>query len=559
MHVINTGNIVITGVRKQETQTLDFLTWPDDAKAYLWAVITRKERPYLEGSVTGGMFFTKFSIGDCLRIKVRDAGLGLVFDRVFEVLESSIAGYPSEEVTLEIQESAAWYGLLDDCTEAPEDPNSNPEGGWDAGQEPKPELKLIGQLPMIAMIGSPHLIGTAAFYFMVSGVLETLVVASVWAVANCLPDTPASEEEPLATVGPEFPLLAILTEPYTIKAGYPGFWDGNEIHAQVWKPAADVDISWSLPEILSANCLNFAGTQSMMFNTDDANAANCIMFSKASMSSPSGIAVCMRAISILPYELDDDTYLKIQGLYLVDGVMELNLPAGSVIGILPPSSTYSAYCWSPYPLITPYGQTALSTAIQSTLRTTVENRKEALPWAESYCAQYQPHDDWMETPVPIIYGVNSSTPPFLPSQDAVYVGSFGDTITFYVSAADLTKVSINDEMFGLPQAHQADFHHGMPLNIAESSRQAETRQSGISEINVQLTIKYEGGNQITTRVLTNNKCNFTTSLSSLGISVASGTILLTEFTIYYSLTTIVLDARTNTKPLTVRGPRIYIA
>ena len=164
MHVINTGNIVLTGVRKQQTQDLDFLSWPDDAKAYLWEVLSRAERPYLTGSITGGMAFTKYAVGDCLRIKVKDPGLGMVFDRVFEVHETTIAGYPSEEVTLEVKESAAWYGLLEECVEDGEEPNAAPAGGWDTGQLPVPKRETIATLPMVIMMGSTHLSGAPAAY-----------------------------------------------------------------------------------------------------------------------------------------------------------------------------------------------------------------------------------------------------------------------------------------------------------------------------------------------------------------------------------------------------------
>ncbi len=556
MHVVNTGNIVLTGVRKQQTQDLDFLSWPDDAKAYLWEVLSRSERPYLKGSITGGMFFSKFSVGDCLRIKVIDQGLGMVFDRVFEVQETSIAGYPNEEVTLEVEESSAWYGILEECVDAGEVPNSNPEGGWDTGQDPLPKRQILATIPMIVMMGSPHLCGAPAAYLTTSGVLEDQAHATTFLVADCQPDSPSLEEDEIGSEASPFPLHAILTEPITLKAGYPGFVSGKEIVARVWTPEGVTSLRpvW---DTLGQNCINFSGTQSVMFSGSNGVTANYIFFSEATMTNPSGRAVCMRAISIVPYEVDNEIYVRIQGLYLTDGPQELVLPRGSVIAILAQSTAMSQYEWSPMPLPAMFGQTAQVGGARFPLRTIVGNSREDIPWSQGYCATYQLDDTWMRTPTPVIYGANSSTPPHLPSTDAIYIASLSDRITFLISAADLTNIKENKELYGISMAYTADLDMSTVLYDTEISKQAESRNSGISYINVTLTLKHAAGATILERALTQNRVNHTTSLAELGVAVGSGAILATEFTIYYKLRTQALEEPTNLRSITVAGPRIY--
>lgn len=554
MHVMNTGNIVLTGVRKQQTQDLDFLSWPDDARAYLWEVLARHERPYLEGSVSGGMFLSKYGIGDNIRIKVMEEGIQMVFDRVFEIQEMSVSAYPSETVSLEVRESSAWYGLFEECVEDQE-PNKNPNDGWDSGQEPVPEPVLMATVPTIIMCGSPHSFGSPAAYAITSGVIEDLGAAQTFLVADCADDSPAMEDEPVISESGVFPLMCVLAQDVTINSEYPGLITGTEIVAEVWTPKVDsTRPTWNT---IDKNCHNFAGTMALLFDGAEGATANYVMFSNATLDSPSGLSVLTRAITIYPYKEDERIFVRIQGLYATDGKVNITCKKGSVIAVLPPSNALTDYFWSPAPVPASMGHTEQLGGMQYNLRTTLATSRITQKWAEGFCGEYQLDDYWLQTPQPTVYLANLTEPPHLPSRDSVFTGATSNTLIAYINAADLTDIQEDSDLYGIPAAYTAGLDMRTTLSESSITPEAESSPTAIAYMTVVMTLKNSSGTVLRSVELQRDKAAYRFSLAALGISFPADKKVLTEFTVTYNLRSIMLDSRTTLRPTTVKGPVIY--
>lgn len=556
-HAINVGNIILTGIRKQQTQDVSFLSWPDDARAYLGDVIARADKPYIMGTATGGMKLSNTGVGDCLRIVVRDMDIGVAMDRVFEVIETTISGFPSEEVTLELKENHAWYDLLNPMGNYDgEGPNNGGGGDWDTGLDPTPVPTGLFSVEMFALSCSQYLIGVPVLATSVSKACASMEAARTYAVQSCSADAALMDdaEDTLTTEQQDFPLNCELLEPLTIPQHAPGLVYTDEIVARVVIPECG-DVANILPEVQKL-CISFAGSASQLFSPE-LGSVNYALFSAATLASPSGAAVLCRVLSMQHYVSGEDIFVRMQGVYVCDVPTTLEIPAGGIVAILPQSNTYSSYEFSAAPLPAFYARAAaqLSTG-DFHIRTVIADITKATEWKFSYCGKYSADDRWLKTPMPRVYGVNQSEL-CQPSKDAVFVSSGTDKITFWLDVMDITRIKSDKSNMGLPNVQRGAFDSTtttgtMPIDLDDNS--AET---AVKNLNVTLYVRNAGGSVVSQKAFVLAKTRPTVTLQSLGLTYTPGVVYSTEFTISYVCDTDLLDGTLELQPITVEGPKIY--
>lgn len=589
MHVLNAGNIVLTGVRKQQTQDLSFLAWPDDAHHYLWDAMTQQSRAYLSGSVTGSFWLAQFPVGAGVHLYTTERHATtneqfLTFNKKFRVTERSFDGYPSETVTLNLEEAPEWQGKFDPCVKrvldgpVPLDPPkypwaggdpwqdfdgspilpdqpapNNPPGTGDVGHTPPPPPVELVKIPFFLFATSADLLSVPAMVGITSNVVPRMDSYETFITADCQPDTPALEPEPIFEDNGPFPMVAYLDEDVAFPNMYPGLISGKEINTTIMCPPIEAYRVHATDEIAEMT-VNFGAQPHLMYNAEEPLFQNYILFSKATAANPHGNAVCCRAQSISTALEGTAIKVRIRGLIAVDSPTNLSFSKGDAIAILPIANAKTAYNFShmPMPDFYPLVRNRVNTTVY--FRTLLRALGEKQPWAEGYCDDYIVDGHHLKAKPATVYGFTGSD---APSSEAVFLDSANDAVTFIVSAADYITLRENPSVPGIYVGGTSSLGIMSPVRELKMYKQHKAVQSGISDVKITAVFKDKvSGATLLTEELTSHATMPSFVLANADITSKH---LTTEFHVKYMLTSLASDEPIQLDTAVSPGPDVIIA
>lgn len=594
MHTVNPGNIILTGIRKSQSQDISFLAWPDDAKAYLWDVMSQKDRAFMSGTITGSYWLAQFMVGNNCHIFSAEKDFNgndlLQFNKVFYITERSFDGYPAETVTLNVEEAFEWYGKFNPCLRrtvegiAEAEPITYP---WDGSpytdfegqpalpteptvikppkddkpviQPPKPIVSATAVTPMYVLLGSADAGGVPAMYHVITDSIPSLSSMTTYMASGCGASDFAIEEDPVVDSAGPFPVLATLDEGVAFNAMKPGFVHGAEINATVLCPQTKLHTDEALASLRSM-AFNLSGTPQAFFSYEDEVTANYVMFSDATTATRSGDAFCMRAISIESFYSGKDVKVRLRGLYSTDVPAHMTFAKGSIIAILPATNGKTQFGYTPIPVpdFDPMGMHKIN--VDAFYKTLITVGSETTPWNKGFCAKYNaPHTVHLDSPKPTIYAA-SSMDNWVPSTRCAFVEDGSSQFSFIISAPDFTSLRENPALGGLEVGGTSALTLYKDLSRIPLLKYGTQSNSGIADIKLKITVKNSEGIALHSENIVSNATMPTFTLNRMGISnLTPGTILKTEFTLYYELTSQVSEETIALKPTTVDGPDIILA
>lgn len=589
MHALNPGNIVLTGIRKQQTQDLSFLSWPDDAHAYLWDVLTQQSRAYLSGSVTGRYWLAQFPVGAGVHLysAERHAVTGeyfLTFNKRFRVTERSFDGYPSETVTLNLEESPEWQGKFDPCLKRvldgpvpldppkypweggnpwddfegnpilPDQPSpGNPPGTGDTGQTPPPPPPELVTIPFFIFVTSPDLLSVPALTGITSNVLPGLTYSETFLTSGCGADIPALEPEPVIEDNGPFPMVAYLDEDVSFPNMYPGFITGKEINATIMCPPIEhyrIHAVDELDDMIS----NFGAQPHLLYNAEEILYDNFVLFSKATAANPHGNAVCVRAQTISAAIEGTSIKIRLRGLIAVDSPISISFSKGDAIAILPVANAKTAYNFSPVPMpdYYPLVKNRVNTTVY--FRTVVRALDEIQEWNQGYCNDYITDGMHLKAKPATIYGFTGTDEP---SSEAVFLSTATDKLTFIISAADYIVLRENPAMPGMYIGGTESLGIMTPVKDLPLHKIGTSVKSGISDVKIRAVFK----DKTSGAVLLSQEVQTQTTMPSFILSNYGITTkhIETEFHVSYLLTSLAADEPVPLEAAISKGPDIIIA
>lgn len=557
-HAVNTGNIVLTGVRRQESYNLDFLAWPDDAKAYLEEVLVRSERPYAKGSVTGGMWLSDYTVGDIVRLSIRDDSAGVQFDKVFEVVEVTIGAYGEENVRLDLKENHTWYDAL---TPDPDggDPDVTdptlPDHEW--GNEPEPTDPVIEVFSIKTYMHASSLLLRGFPVAHIEGGKESISLRQLeyYLVPSCAPDVPRDPDDMLAAETIDFGLNAKIITPFTLTKTAPGSLGDVTLEAMVL--ASQFAVLNDVKAVVAGMATDFSGTSPLLHDTAYVG-HNYFMLSTATEAEPAGVSALFRATSITTFELDEALYLRIAGVYAVDIEANIDFPIGSILTLLPKTSAVSAYAYGPVPSNAMYPLTPQATIDPLLVRTVPRTSAAEIPWNMCACAEYDLPSFWLTTPSFDVAGTNTADEFSAGSGDTIIAHTLDDVLAVMFSAPDVTNLAVDTTLMGVTRAYRS---HGLDLDTTPSAASllatavGPDMKSGITRLRTELRVYH---NSTLVAVVTDNTDGLMKrfSLRQLGLNPAAGTVYTTSVTAHFALDSAALESALDLEPVTIEGPRV---
>ena len=566
MHAVNTGNIVLTGIRRQESFNLDFLSWPDDAKAYLEETLIRNEKPYAKGSASGGMWLSGYTVGDLVRIVVQDIGTDVYMDKVFEVVEVTLSEFGKEEVRLDLKENHTWYEALNrqpDGTVDIVDP-AIPDTTWDPDIiTPQPIGEQLAPARMFMHISSPLLRGIPFAHMQVSQSTRTMFECMFYLVPTCAPESTKIADDMLASAFDEFAMNFVLSEAATIPAQQPGLIPGLELHGTALIPP--MISAQTVLDLVNDRIASYSGTYPLFFDTTH-SPNNYAMVSTARIGQPWGESLLLRYTTAQAAILDDAVIIKLEGVHTVDAPLELVLEEGSVLSILPRMSKSVDYAFTPVAYGVGDAVTAQTVNIRFRVRTVPKSETgRELAWDLCTCDEYEVPDTWLHTPKFPIYGRNTSVQNHAPISDVVFFSHYTDVFEIMFNAPDYIHMQTDSEMYGLMKTYRT---HALDLDSTPAASTplvntpAESIKSGITKLHTTVRFLVNG---ILVDIMhgKTNAVKKTFSLADLGVldsALVGGFVLETEVEAQYTLNSELSEDAVTMYKRGLTGPRfVYVA
>ena len=525
VYAINAANIVATGVRKKETFDLDYFNWPDDASAALQDTLAEREKPYAIANTTSGMRLWDKTVGDSIRLAIKDPASAVSIDKVFLITDMEMAGFPDETIQLTLKEHAKWYDVFSlpqgatggtDPSKAvvypPNSAISNEDGSYtlsdgtlvyadgtvtvpagsvyndsadvwttpggyrfyddgtlldatwgyvvlpprtaEPNSSPAPQVPeapyrpvpdTLFQLPMVGQITSPFIRGgMPASNFCVSWATGLLTFTKEYLVDSCSPDAVREPDNLIAMGGKSWPFNFTLDEPLVIPERAEGMLETLEVNATMWIPdIANID---ECAKLLRQNTTSVGGLSGFMYDTEY-DGVGYFLVSAATKNTPYGTAMMLRYTYMESYTTDGGVHVRLRGIYLCDKPMALNLPAGSVISLLPNDSNALTTGSSAYPVPEGYGLMAQASGQVTHIKTIPATNSQELLWSRCFCTEYKALPEHNETPEFTVWvaAEDSLTGP-CGIGGAVYIDSALDSINVWINAHDFRTTQVDPKL-----------------------------------------------------------------------------------------------------------------
>jgi hypothetical protein len=171
-------------------------------------------------------------------------------------------------------------------------------------------------------------------------------------------------------------------------------------------------------------------------------------------------------------------------------------------------------------------------------RTILKSNEKTQNWSDGFCTEYRTSDEWMRPTPPIIYVVNHNLHMSVPSTDSVRILSASDTLTFWISFADVVRIRNNDDFYGTPIPYSGELTPEATLQEVETIRSTSSKQSGVIDYQVTVHFKNWDGLTIASKTIDGpEKAMVTLSLASLDATFLTNSKYRTMFDINFLATT----------------------
>jgi len=635
IYAINAANIISTGVRKKETFDLDYYNWPDDASAALQDTLSEREKPYIIASLSSGMRLWDKTVGDSLRLVIKDELSAVTIDKVFIITDLEVSGFPDETIDMTLKEHSKWYDVFSvpqgevgggDPTKAVVYPPNSavfneetktytlsdgtlvktdgavtvpagsvfndeadvwttpggyryyddgtlldasgryvvlPPRGAEPNSSPAPQVpeaphrpipETLFQMPMVAQITSPFIRGgMPVSHFCVAWGTSIMLATQHYLVDSCSPDAAREPDNLIATGSKTWPFNFVLDEAVHLPATPEGMAEELEFNASMWIPEA-ANIS-ECARLFTENTTAVGGLAGLLYDTEY-DGVGYFLVSTASQNVPWGTALMMRYTYREVYTTADGVHVRLRGIYFCDRQLAVDLPAGSVITLLPHDSDALTVGSSAYPVPEGYGLMSQAIGHGTRIRTVPAANGFELLWSRCFCAEYRAEPEHNIPPAIDVWAAKKGEP--LTGDSTVFISGADDVVNIWINAHDFRTTNPNPQLMNTstPRA-PAGLDPTVSGKDTPCIKDVADAQAGVKGLVSHVTI-YLNDVLISTQHLLDNPLYFMFSCKNLQITPQSGDKIDVRVTARYEYYTDFPDLPSVSGDITAEAPQIIV-
>ena len=421
----------------------------------------------------------------------------------------------------------------------------------------RPIPQEIFQLPMVAHTTSPFIRGgMPVSHFCVSWATPILLSTAHYLVDSCAPDALREPDNLIAQGAKTWPFNFTLDEDVTIPDAPEGMIEELEINATMWVPeAANIE---ECARLLTEKTTAVGGLSGFLYDAEY-DGVGYFLASPATQNNPSGSALMLRYTFREVYSTADRVHVRLRGIYLCDRRMEMRLPKGSIVTLLPDDSDALTVGSSAYPVPEGYGLMVQSIGHSTRIRSVPVRNGQELMWSRCFCAEYRAEPEHNVPPAFSVWAAREGDPAAMLSADSVvFVSSAADRINVWVNAHDFRTTHRDTKLanMSLPCA-PSGLDPLMSARDTPKIKSVAAANAGargfVSKARVFLndTFRLEVA-------LLSNPLHFNFSLAELGIKVVKGDKIDVEVVGRYDYYTDFPDLPSASEEITVLAPQILV-
>lgn len=451
VHAVNTASMVLTGVRSMKDYNLDFLSWPDDATAYLQNTLMLYEHPLAEGNFQTSFGFSHLGVGDLVKVKIYNEARGLDFQFIAEIGGKRILQFGEEKVEFTYKESGKYYGL------AVGDPNTALDpGAIDATPENPPQDVTV-PTDLLGVMISPLFRGFPAIALCADENSTKLDALNFHLTTDCV-DGAKQPDSLLAQEAGYFPsvgeIITISNSPAFLHRNNAACTYGHEWFITVkFTPRYGAKLD-EIYAILHGKINNFGGTPEKFFHKEHAgsNYFFAVHSDIEETGANSGVGFAFRAMNALVSKGEDAVYVDLSAIFAADlQPTPHKFKVGDQVVILPPTNQMYSYGYGAVPLPATFGHSSPLGEQAFNIKTVPVTNGKEWKWDSSLCDVIDLDTYWHTTTDFSVFG--SNTKDVLPTApSSVIYAENTDTIDVWIAAPDIRRLLENKEMMGILQA-----------------------------------------------------------------------------------------------------------
>lgn len=549
---VNAASIVLSGVRRQKTYSLDYLNWPDDAKAYIEEALILYENPLNTGSLTTTFAYNSLETGSLFKLQIVDGASGLDYRFVAEVADKTIMGYGDEKLKFSFKESGKWYGVLAG------EPNTSTNPGIIDGTPGHYSGPVL--LPVWAVNAqlSPLVRGFPFAAFCAHANSYALDALAYYLVMDCL-NAAKEDDNFLCNEGGNFTVMGVLQHAFSIPDGAPGYLGSATLTLEV--PLDTPTDRAAILSFLQGRADIYGGVIDRFFMPEYAP-DNYVILTKANKFDPTndaGLGYYLRVANLSVTDTGSKLLVTLGGLYACDlGYPAATFSEGDYVALLPETNSNYGYGFTSAPVPAGMGHTNQIGSQTFKARTVPANGLEELAWNSCTCAMYSPDDTWLTARAVECYAQNVANPSYGDPFARVYAVQ-GQDIDLWVDLADFRVLAEDPNLLNVTRA----FPGAGPDLDTEASEALATNTTigsttGASKAVVVITYKNKSsGAVLRVTTLLGEKCRVRFKPEDIMATFAAGDIITTEVSVGYRIeANAALDQETQLQSVTVTGPEI---
>lgn len=549
---VNAASIVLTGVRRQKTYSLDYLNWPDDAKAYIEEALILYENPLNSGSVTTTYAYNSLETGSLFKLKLVDGESGLDYQFIAEVADKTIMGYGDEKIKLSFKESGKWYGVLSG------EPNTSTNAGIvDATPSNYSSPVLLPVWAINAQI-SPLTRGFPFAAFCCHENSYALDAIAYYLVTDCL-NAGKEDDNFLCNEGGNFTVMGVLQNDFNMDDVAPGYLGAATLTLDV--PYDGATQRTAILSFLQARADVYGGVIDRFFMPGTAP-DNYVILTKVSKYDPTndaGLGYYLRVANITVTDTGTKLIVTLGGLYACDlGYPSASFSEGDYVALLPETNSNYGYGFTSAPVPAGMGHTNQIGTQTFKARAVPANGLEEMTWNSCVCAMYSPDDTWLTARRCEVYGQNIARPSFGDPFSRVLAVP-GEDIDLWLDLADFRVLAEDPNLLNVTRAFPGA---GPDLDTEASEVQTMNTTIGSSTgaANAVVVITFSNkssGAVLRTMTLLGEKCRVRFKPEDIMPAFATGDIISVSVSIGYRIeANAALDQETQLQSATVTGPEI---
>lgn len=560
VHSVNTAAMVLTGIRSIDTYNLDFLNWPDDARAYMEDSMLLYEHPLAEGNLQTSFAFNYIGVGDIFKLVLEEEVGGFDYQCIVEVGSKRILGFGDEKVEFSYKESGRYFGM------AVGDPNtaSKPDIIDGVPQNP-PHYSKLPVWTMGALL-SPMTRGFPIIAFNSNENSPALDGVTYYLTTDCMGGVKQADSQ-VAQESGYFPSVGSI-----VSIGANLAQENRDVHGPSYLHHHFITAEFpgefkAPPETLAAILESKTGAYggiSDVFHTEDVMGENYFLLIKGNANTgySCGPGYLFRAMNMQVSHDDTAAYVSIEGIYAADfAVPDLTFEEGDQVVILPRTNQMFSYGYNAVPIPASFGHTSVAGSQTFAVKSVPVYNGDERDWDACICNTMPLSMYWHQTPEFEVFGVNRTVPDFSDPKSVVYA-DLEDLIDIWIAPPDLRQMVTDRDMLSISRV----VHGGGPeVDIAfmdtSTYKSSKESEGGVAYATVIIEFYHKGTDTLLySEELTANKWHTTMKPSEVFPAFMNGAAIEVRVTVSYELPANgSLDQTTTLLPRTIVGPEIRCA